>query len=59
VISDKINADWSSPATPLYYIIDPKGIIRHKWLGYPGEKTLETAIENLIHDTERAKKNGK
>jgi hypothetical protein len=58
-MSDKINSDWSSPGTPLYYIIDPKGTIRHKWLGYPGEKTLETALEKMINDIERPRKKGK
>lgn len=53
VKTDKIMADWSSPGTPLYYVIDPKGVIRHKWTGYPGEKTLERTLEPLIVETER------
>jgi hypothetical protein len=46
-------ADWILPSTPQYYVIDPKGTIRHKWTGYPGEKTLEAAAEKLIEEIER------
>ncbi len=39
---------WNSPATPSFYIIDHQGIIRHKWIGHPGEKTIESALEKLL-----------
>jgi hypothetical protein len=29
-----ISATWSARSTPAYYLLDPKGVIRHKWLGY-------------------------
>ena len=50
---DAINAKWN-PSTPSYYILDPKGVIRHKWIGAPGEKAIDTALEKLIRETERS-----
>jgi hypothetical protein len=43
-----INARWASRGTPTYYIIDHKGVIRYKWLGYPGSKAIDDALEKLI-----------
>ncbi len=44
---------WNSPGTPVYYVIDPKGVIRYKWVGYPGEKALDGALDKLLHNAER------
>ncbi len=44
---------WNSPGTPVYYVIDPKGVIRYKWVGSPGEKAIDTALDRLIKETER------
>ena len=41
---------WSARGTPTYYIIDHKGVIRNKWIGYPGVKAIDTALEKLIKD---------
>ncbi len=49
---DTINARWNSPGTPLYYVIDHKGVIRYKWLGSPGEKAIDTSLEKLIKEAE-------
>jgi hypothetical protein len=43
-ISEKWNA-----ATPGYYVLDPQGVIRYKWVGNPGAKALDAALERLIH----------
>ena len=48
---EAINAKWS-PSTPGYYVLDPKGVIRYKWVGAPGEKAIDTALEKLIGETE-------
>jgi peroxiredoxin len=42
---------WN-PSTPSFYLIDPDGKIRYKWVGNPGEKALDTALEELIHEAE-------
>jgi hypothetical protein len=48
---DALNAQWN-PSTPSYYVLDPKGVIKHKWVGAPGEKAIDTALEKLIKEAE-------
>jgi peroxiredoxin len=50
---DKVKAEWGDPGTPAYFVIDAKGIIRHKWVGAPGEKTLDSALDKLLQEIER------
>ena len=45
-----ISATWGARSTPAYYLLDPKGVIRYKWLGYPGGKTLEAAVNSLLEE---------
>ena len=47
-----ITARWASRGTPTYYIIDHKGVIRYKWMGYPGTKAIDDALEKLIKEAE-------
>ena len=49
---DTINARWNEPGTPVYYVIDHKGVIRYKWFGSPGEKAIDAALEKLIREAE-------
>ena len=51
-----IATKWNQSATPTFYVIDHKGIIRYKWTGAPGEKVMDAALEKLI---EAAEKDGK
>jgi hypothetical protein len=46
--TDAINLHWNYPGTPAYYILDKQGVIRHKWVGNPGARTIEAALEKLI-----------
>lgn len=39
---------WNLGATPTLYIMDRKGVIRHKWVGSPGEKTIDAALDKLL-----------
>lgn len=48
-----IAKNWNSPGTPVYYVLDPQGIIRYKWVGSPGEKALDAALEKLIAEAEK------
>jgi hypothetical protein len=48
---EAINAKWN-PSTPAYYVIDHKGVIRFKWVGYPGEQAIDEALEKLIEAAE-------
>ena len=54
-----ISVKWNFPATPTYYLIDHNGIIRHKWLGFPGEETFDSAIDKLVAAIANDGKNAK
>jgi hypothetical protein len=52
---------WNLPGTPTVYVIDHKGVIRHKWIGSPSgarlgglpdEKIIDAALEKLIREAE-------
>lgn len=45
---------WNLAGTPTIYLIDHAGVIRRKWVGAPGEKALDEALEQLILGAERA-----
>jgi len=47
-----ISRKWNSPATPAFYVLDRKGVIRHKWIGHPGEKAIDAALARLIQEAE-------
>ena len=56
---------WNLPGTPTYYVIDHKGVIRHKWVGSPAdyklgglpdEKAIDAALEKLIQAAEADRK---
>ena len=44
---------WNVRGWPTLYLIDHKGIIRHKFLGNPGDATLDKLIEELVKEAER------
>ena len=48
-----IAATWKPAGTPSFYIIDSKGVIRYKWAGAPGAKTMDAALENVIQEAEQ------
>ena len=51
-----ISVKWNA-ATPGYYVIDPRGVIRYKWVGNPGAKAIDAALEKLMKEAaENAKK---
>jgi hypothetical protein len=47
-----IVSEWNNPGTPLYYVLDPAGVIRYKWFGSPGEEALDSALESLLQAAE-------
>ena len=56
---------WSLPGTPTFYVIDHRGVIRHKWVGSPAdyklgglpdEKTIDGALLKLIREAESGPK---
>ena len=38
---------------PTLYVIDHKGVIRHKWTGSPGDEKLDEAIDALVAEAEK------
>lgn len=57
VSSRAVAAKWSARGTPTYYVIDTQGVIRFKWVGYPGAKTIDAALEKLVQAAEGNAKN--
>ena len=58
-----ISSTWNVQSWPTLYVLDHKGVIRHKWTGNPGDKVLDEAIEKLVKRAEKeapsgAKKDG-
>lgn len=47
---------WNVRGWPTMYVIDHEGVIRHKWVGSPGDKVLDEAIDALVAKAEAAKK---
>ena len=45
-----ISSTWSARGTPTYYVIDARGVIRSKWVGYPGAKTIDAVLEELLKE---------
>jgi hypothetical protein len=52
-----IATKWNLSATPTFYVIDHKGVIRYRWAGPPGEKILDAALDRLIKAAEVDGKN--
>ncbi len=47
-----IAQQWNVLGWPTLYLIDAKGVIREKWLGSPGDKKIDEAIDQLVKETE-------
>ena len=47
-----IAARWNLTNTPTHYVLDPRGVIRYKWVGGPGEKAIDAALGNLMKEIE-------
>jgi hypothetical protein len=50
--SRAIATQWSARGTPTYYIIDPNGVIQFKWVGYPGAKAIDEALDKQFKEAE-------
>ena len=49
-----ISKEWNVHGWPTLYVIDHKGVIRHKWVGSPGNEKMDAAIEKLVAEAEKA-----
>jgi hypothetical protein len=52
-----IAAQWNLAGTPTLYVLDARGVIRHKWVGGPGAKAIDAALDKLIKEAEESGKN--
>src|SRR5262245_11068987 len=48
-----ISDAWGIRGWPSLFLIDHKGILRYKWVGSPGEKAMDAAIEKLVKEAEK------
>jgi len=53
--SGPISTKWNVHGWPTLFIIDAEGVIRHKFLGSPGDKVLDEAIDALVKEAEAKK----
>lgn len=53
--SGPISTQWNVRGWPTLYLIDHKGVIRHKFLGSPGAETLDRLIDELVAEAEAKK----
>ena len=49
--SGPIATKWNVHGWPTLYVVDHKGIIRHKWVGSPGEEAIDKAVDQLVKET--------
>ena len=48
-----IAKQWNHSATPTFYVIDHRGVIRHRWPAPPGARVMDAALEAVIGEAER------
>jgi hypothetical protein len=51
-----ISEEWNVHGWPTLYVIDHKGVIRHKHVGSPGDKVLDEEIEKLVAEAAKPRK---
>ena len=47
-----IGSAWNLFGTPTVFVLDHKGVIRYRWLGSPGEKAIDEALNKLVKEAE-------
>src|SRR5437868_9251071 len=50
-----ISTKWNVHGWPTLYLIDAKGVIRHKFMGSPGDEALDKHIDALLKEAEKDK----
>jgi hypothetical protein len=48
-----ISSEWNVSGWPTLFIIDHKGVIRHRFLGNPGDEKLDKFIDDLVKVAEK------
>ncbi len=52
----QISRRWNVDSWPTVFVLDQRGVIRHKFLGDPGKEALDPALEKLIAAAEAERK---
>jgi hypothetical protein len=47
---------WNVRGWPTLFILDHKGVIRHRYFGSPEDEQLDAVINKLVAEAEKAKK---
>ncbi len=47
-----ISNKWNLQGTPTLFVLDHRGVIRYRWIGSPGEKKIDEALEKLLKEAE-------
>jgi hypothetical protein len=47
-----ITSGFNASVWPTLYVLDRRGVIRHQFLGFPGTKKLDAAIDALVSAAE-------
>jgi hypothetical protein len=50
----EIAKQYKVPGWPTLYLIDPKGVVRHAFVGNPGDKQLDELIDQMLQEAEKA-----
>jgi thioredoxin family protein len=48
-----LSKKWNVQGWPTLYLVDHKGVIRHKWEGSPGDEVMDKAIDALVAEAEK------
>ncbi len=55
---DTLASLWNVHAFPTLYVVDAKGVIRHKFVGVPDGDVLDDAVDALVKEAEESTKGG-
>ncbi|MHB8521566.1 MAG: peroxiredoxin family protein [Limisphaerales bacterium] len=50
--SGPIASKWNVHGWPTLYVVDAKGVIRHRSVGSPGDDTVDQWIDELVKETD-------
>ena len=56
--SGPIATQFNVHGWPTLYIIDHKGVIRHKFVGFPGPERFDSAVDALVEKAEKEGQGG-
>ncbi len=47
-----IASKWNVRGWPTLYVVDHRGVIRHKWVGSPGDAVMDRSLDALVKEAE-------